>query len=72
MTEKIRAVQVDNHGQEYHEVGKVGVTSIEWGSMNGLHCDLPTVVVFKDGSRWSEHPFANVSGVYYYEVSNDE
>lgn len=50
---------------EYYHVGQKEVTAIEWGITSGLYCDMPTVVVFVNGQRHSEHPFAAVTGVYY-------
>ena len=66
---KLRAVFVDsnNDGDEYYEVGKNDVTSIEWGWTNGDNAALQTIVVHKGNRMHSEHCFSNVLGVYYAE-----
>ena len=64
---KLRAVSVSctNDGDEYWTVGRDDVTAIEWSSMPGQYIDLPTISVFRNGQLASEHPFANILGVYY-------
>lgn len=66
-TEKLRAVCVVSleQEQEYYEVGKFGVTAIEWGEISGHMAPLDTVRVFKGGKLHSEHPFSNCEGVYF-------
>lgn len=65
--EPLKAVSVcaTNDGDEFYEVGKNGVTAVEWGSSNGHMASLATVRVFKDGRPHSEHPFSSVLGVYF-------
>lgn len=69
MTDKLPLVGVSvantDNGEEYYRVGFDDVTAVEWGTTRGLHCDLPTVRVYRRGKPWSEHPFHNVIGVYY-------
>lgn len=64
----LKAVHVSstNDGDEYYEVGRFGVSAIRWGANMGHRPPLTTVRVFKDGALHSEHPFANVLGVYYF------
>ena len=68
---KLRALQVcaGDGFDEYYEVGKSGVTSIEWGWTSGEYAALQTVLVCKDNQPHSEHRFGNVLGVYYAEDS---
>ena len=57
---------------EYYEIGRNGVTSIEWGSINDGHmASLDTVRVFLNGHLHSEHVFSNVLGVYYLTPKQD-
>lgn len=66
-TKPLQAVHVSatNDGDEYHKVGYLEVTAIEWGWTSGSMAAIQTVQVFKKGSLHSEHPFPNVLGVYY-------
>lgn len=63
----LRSVTVSEFegGGETYTVGYGGVTAIDWGSTSGHMAELKTVLVYKNGALHSEHPFANVLGVYY-------
>lgn len=70
-TEKLRALNVSetDNGSEFYEVGRGGVTAIEWGEVCGHMAPLDTVRVFRDGKLHSEHAFSNCLGVYFAEDS---
>ncbi len=55
----IDGVEIDN--LEHYEEGRAEVTAVEWGYRDG-HL---TIKVFKNDQLHSEHPFAQVKGVYY-------
>lgn len=69
----LRAVSVaeTNNGGEYHEVGHNRVTAITWSERPGEMAMVPTIVVWRDGKMFSEHPFSSVLGVYFAEGQSD-
>lgn len=64
---QIRAVHVacNQDGDEYYEVGRAGVTSIEWGNTSGHMAALLTIAVYRNDELHSEHIFTNVLSVIY-------
>ncbi|NIA72455.1 hypothetical protein HBA54_28100 [Pelagibius litoralis] len=87
--EALKAVHVATtpDGDEYYEVGRGGVTSIEWGGVTSIEwggvtsiewggisghmAELDTVRVFVNGQLSSEHPFCNCLGVFFAKLTKE-
>jgi hypothetical protein len=67
---QIRAVHVacNQDGDESYQVGRGGVTSIEWGNTDGHMAHLLTIAVYRNDELHSEHIFSNVLSVIYAAV----